>query len=706
MSQYLVFVSNDISGKTMLAHPADDFADFARSKTTDLPVLPITLDAYHALPKAQQNTIKTKLPYIVPCVFPTSPWLGGRKNKHAGPCNLIILDVDDHGDAARLEQSGALNQALEGLSWFAYKTVSHTPAKPRMRIVISAHKIPPARYGDAVRTVAKRLGLKQVTPESLIPSQPMFIPSMFSGMDLDFDDPVIATRLDGMAFTEVEIQEGHTFASDAPAAAQDGDADEGSLEYLRAPLAGYTPAMVTEMLSKLDPDMKRDPWLRVAAALRHQFADDPEQGFEIFESWSATSKTKYVDSGPHSPKALWDSLESNPHDRQPVTLATVIQMAQENGWVAPRPKQQQATPEGSVKPFSFTHSSSTEPCLATFDFIENVLIDASSVVVYGPSNLGKTAFALDLAAQVARGGLYRDKLIVEQGAVLYVTLEGAKLFANRIEALKREGKLPDTAPFFWTAIEFNIMSDEDPRRLIETIKEVEREAGTSFKFVVIDTLARAMAGHDENSNEAMSQVAKNADRIQRATGSCVALIHHTGKDASKGGRGGYALKCAADTEIELSEGEDGKTVVTVTKQRELEKIPPWAFSLKVVTLGVNNRGRPVTACVIDHHSEPVALKEKANLFKKQKEPPTADSVFDLLPEGVTIKRTLFESETRRKLDSTVRDFKEVLNRLIVDGRVTEERVKTPSGQRANHVSRHSCPKGASEASTHGDFPRV
>lgn len=359
-----------------------------------------------------------------------------------------------------------------------------------------------------------------------------------------------------------------------------------------------------------------------------------------------------------------------------------------------------------MKPFSFTHSSATEPILCTFDFVENMFIDASLASIFGPSNLGKTAFALDLAAQVARGGLYRDKLTVEQGAVLYITLEGTKLFANRVEALKREGKLPDTAPFFWTAIEFNIMSDTDPCRLIETIKAVEREAEMSFKFVVIDTLARAMAGHDENSTEQMSQVAKNADRVQRATGSCVALVHHTGKDTSKGSRGAYSLKCAIDTEIELSEGEQGKTVVTITKQRELEKLPPWAFSLKLVTLGVNKRGRPVTACVIDHHSEPVALKEKANLFKKQKKPPTADSVFDLLPEGGTIKRTLFESEARTTLNSTVRDLKAVLDRLIADGRVNDEQVKMPSGQWQKHVSRHSCPKGASEAPTHRGKPRV
>jgi KaiC/GvpD/RAD55 family RecA-like ATPase len=572
-----------------------------------------------------------------------------------------------------------------------------------MRVVVEARSIPPALYGDAVRTVAKRLELKQVTPESLTPSQPMFVPCLFEGQDLDWDDPTIATSLDGQAFTEADIEESHTFESDAT---QDGNTeDTGGLELLRNPIDGITEEVAKSALAAISPNCVYADWLRVVCGLKHQFSDDPEQGYKLFDEWSAKGSTY---ESPEATLKKWNDVAETPKGRIPTTFATALMMAKQGGWKDPRPKQQQQTlqTEGSVKPFSFTHSSATEPILCTFDFVENVLIDASFAIIFGPSNLGKTAFALDLAAQVARGGLYRDNLTVEQGAVLYVTLEGAKLFANRVEALKREGKLPDTAPFFWTAIEFNIMSDEDPHRLIETIREVERESGTSFKFVVIDTLARAMAGHDENSTEQMSQVAKNADRVQRATGSCLALVHHTGKDTSKGSRGAYSLKCAIDTEIELSEGEQGKTVVTITKQRELEKLPPWAFSLKLVTLGVNKRGRPVTACVIDHHSEPVALKEKANLFKKQKEPPTADSVFDLLPEGGTIKRTLFESEARTTLNSTVRDLKAVLDRLIADGRVTDEQVKMPSGKSQKHVSRHLCSKGVSEAPTHRGNPRV
>ena len=649
--------------------------------------------------------------YLVACTYDADETSRERKfAEKANCCNLLFLDLDTEKDGSSpaapfIANPDILLKAMRPFNFAAYTTASSTAEKPRMRIVVDADNITLDNYAPAVKTIGARIGLKNITKESLTPNQPMICPSLFADSDAD-EHPMVATFLDGREFTTADVQRYFDF-DEPPSAPQSGEGDDtGGLEFLKSPDPTATLEVVESALGYISPDCGYQQWFNVVCGLKHQFGgtQDEDAAIALFDSWSSNG-TSYP--GPDGTLKKWNSVSETPNGRFPVTIRSVLKKAAAAGWQDPRPKQQQAPQsEGSVKPFSFTHSSATEPCLATFDFIENVLIDASSVVVYGPSNLGKTAFALDLAAQVARGGLYRNKLAVEQGAVLYLTLEGTKLFANRVAALRREGKLPDDAPFYWTATEFNILSDEDPRRLIETIREVEREAGTSFKFVVIDTLARAMAGHDENSNEAMSQVAKSADRVQRATESCVALIHHTGKDASKGGRGGYALKCAADTEIELAAGEDGKTVVTVTKQRELEKLPPWAFSLKVVTLGVNKRGRPVTACVIDHHCEPVAPKDKANLFKKQKEIPSADSVFGLLPEGGTIKRKLFEGDARRKLDSTVRDLEAVLDRLIADGRVTEERVKMPSGQRQNHVSRHSCPKGASEASTHGDFPRV
>ena len=54
--------------------------------------------------------------------------------------------------------------------------------------------------------------------------------------------------------------------------------------------------------------------------------------------------------------------------------------------------------------------------------------------------------------------------------------------------------------------------------------------------IVVDTLAQATVGMDENSGEDMTRAIAACKRIQEDEG-LVVLIHHTGKDTSRGMRG-------------------------------------------------------------------------------------------------------------------------------------------------------------------------
>jgi hypothetical protein len=123
--------------------------------------------------------------------------------------------------------------------------------------------------------------------------------------------------------------------------------------------------------------------------------------------------------------------------------------------------------------------------------------------------------------------------------------------------------------------------------------------------VIIDTLARAMAGGDENKGTDMTLAVAAMDAIRAATGAHVALVHHCGKDEARGARGHSSLRAAVDTEIELSRNDgEGISTVRVTKQRDLPPGDPMPFSLRAVELGTNRRGRPITSCIV-HHEDPV-----------------------------------------------------------------------------------------------------
>lgn len=233
------------------------------------------------------------------------------------------------------------------------------------------------------------------------------------------------------------------------------------------------------------------------------------------------------------------------------------------------------------------------------DFVENLLTSAGMSVVYGDSNTGKTFWAMDLALHVAFGWPWQGSE-VEQGAVIYCALEGGAGVRNRIAAFRQEHPEMADAPFYIVQSQINLFDPKaDLPKLLATIKKVADAAPMPVRLVVIDTLARALAGGNENSGEDMGRVVVNAGMIQQLTGAHVMFVHHTGKDAARGARGHSSLRAATDTEIEISrmEGSDFANV-RVTKQRDLEGGQEYAFTLKRVEVGINRRGKVITSCVI------------------------------------------------------------------------------------------------------------
>ena len=129
--------------------------------------------------------------------------------------------------------------------------------------------------------------------------------------------------------------------------------------------------------------------------------------------------------------------------------------------------------------------------------------------------------------------------------------------------------------------------------LIEFIREAERRHGAKCVGVFVDTLNCAIAGGNENDSEAMGALIVGADSVRLQTGAAVFLVHHMGKDDTRGARGHSSLKAALDTEIEIAVRGDVH-VATVTKQRDLPTGERFAFRLESVELGRNANGKAVT----------------------------------------------------------------------------------------------------------------
>jgi hypothetical protein len=232
------------------------------------------------------------------------------------------------------------------------------------------------------------------------------------------------------------------------------------------------------------------------------------------------------------------------------------------------------------------------------------LLDLGCVsVVYGPSNAGKTFVVSEIARCVARGHKFAHLAVPQAGRVLYVALEGTRGFKKRVAAMVKEGALPENDPNFKLVTgKFDLFGKSgvaELRRIIADVATLQ----SPVKLVIIDTLAAASGEGDENATKDMNKMVGNGADLAEDLGPHVLIVHHSGKDLSKGGRGSVSLKCRADTEIEVIAGtmdDPSKPArIHITKQRDREFIPDIPFRLKKVHVGTTPDLEEVNSAIVE-----------------------------------------------------------------------------------------------------------
>ena len=254
------------------------------------------------------------------------------------------------------------------------------------------------------------------------------------------------------------------------------------------------------------------------------------------------------------------------------------------------------------EPLPVLRFGEVEPRLDTHDFVEGLLTRGGLSDVFGEPACRKTFFMTNLGFHVATGRRWWGREVDKCG-VVYVAAEGGYGIQNRVAALKMYYDLDEPTardiPFVVVPCSVDLLRpNADTNRLIELINRETEHFDVRVGLVIIDTLSRALAGGNENSSEDMGALIRNSDRIREQTGAHLCFVHHSGKDASRGGRGWSGVPAAVDTEIEVKR-HDNVSVAKVKQQRDLEESEDeLSFSLQVVELGTNGRGKPVTSCVV------------------------------------------------------------------------------------------------------------
>jgi hypothetical protein len=181
--------------------------------------------------------------------------------------------------------------------------------------------------------------------------------------------------------------------------------------------------------------------------------------------------------------------------------------------------------------------------------VSRYIPENSIVELFGEYASCKSFLTLDWALSIASGKPWLGRK-VQQGHVIYVYAEGTQGLRKRSLAWCKEHGLDDFPEKFHAIPRaVNIRNPDDLDYLALAIK-LELN-GEKPSLIVLDTLNRCFGGGEENSNKDMSEFLASSDKLKEEFGATVLVVHHSGKDRTKGGRGASALGGAMDVIFEL-----------------------------------------------------------------------------------------------------------------------------------------------------------
>jgi hypothetical protein len=177
--------------------------------------------------------------------------------------------------------------------------------------------------------------------------------------------------------------------------------------------------------------------------------------------------------------------------------------------------------------------------------------------------------------------------------------------------------------------------------------------------LIIDTWAMLTASMDENSGKDMSAAMAALRELQaRVANLTIIIIHHAGKDGSRGMRGHSSLLAAADVAIEVDRSSKGLGRWTVRNARRNPTGATGQFRLKQMALPASElsaAGVRMETCVIeqvDGIAENCQLSDKAMQVLdrlKSLEGGNAGRLCEAAPHGVAVKAAFFKAHLKENI---------------------------------------------------------
>jgi len=350
-----------------------------------------------------------------------------------------------------------------------------------------------------------------------------------------------------------------------------------------------------------------DSWRDVIFAIHHA-TDGSAEGLALAHEFSKRS-TKY--DADFLEERVWPYIRSE-RGGKVITAATLFNKARAHGWqedivneftdLGPleqdlppiRELEGKAPADGKAERFAIVpiHVYATRPSPEWI--VYGVLPQAELALIIGESGAGKSFFAWDLSAAIAQGVRWRTRR-VKKGRVLYIVAEGQTFFHQRAVAYgKRHDVSLESLQIGVISDTPNLMQKDDVKSICEQLIKFGK-----VDVIVVDTFAQVTPGANENAAEDMGRALANCKALHRATGALIVLVHHIGKDETKGARGWSGIKAAADAEITIAR-RDPLRIATVSKMKDGADGVVLPFKLVDVELGQNAEGERISSCIVEH----------------------------------------------------------------------------------------------------------
>lgn len=250
--------------------------------------------------------------------------------------------------------------------------------------------------------------------------------------------------------------------------------------------------------------------------------------------------------------------------------------------------------------FAFTPVGELVDKLRPVSWLVRGYVEADSLaLVYGEPGHGKSFLAIDLAASIASGTPWHGAE-TKAGAVFYIAGEGHNGLARRFKAWETQrGASLAGVPLYVSRRSAPLDDKASAAEVLRTVDTLATETGQTPALIVVDTLARCFGG-DENSATDIGAFVANLDALRHRWRATVLVVHHSGKDSTRGARGSTALRGAVDAEYRVTKDPAGTVTLEATKMKDADTPERRAFRLAPVALPlVDEDGAPVWSCTLE-----------------------------------------------------------------------------------------------------------